>query len=336
MDTLALRSPPPLGVLRDDGTIDPARSTDVPGELAVALYEHMVLGRACDEKVVALQREGIVSQHASAAGEEAAIVGAAAAMSDEDWIFPSSREVAAAFWRGMPLVAYAHHLAGTALDAANGRNAPDPPFWRAARVVSVSPLVGTQISHAVGMAWAARTRGGESALVFFGDGATSSGDFHAGLNFAGVARAPLVAVCRNNGWATSTPASRQTVSANFAVKSVAYGLQGLQVDGADVIAVWTVVREARRRAVAGQGATLVEAVIPGLERSDPLDRMRLHLEARGLWSDEREAHLWNDVRADFDSALGEALAAGKPAQGTLFDDVFAELPWYLREQREAR
>ena len=102
MDTLALRSPPPLGVLRDDGSIDPAHAAALPGELAIALYEHMVLTRACDEKVVALQREGVVSQHASALGEEAAIVGAAAAMSDEDWIFPSSREMGAALWRGMP------------------------------------------------------------------------------------------------------------------------------------------------------------------------------------------------------------------------------------------
>jgi TPP-dependent pyruvate/acetoin dehydrogenase alpha subunit len=240
----------------------------------------------------------------------------------------------------MPLVAYAHHAFGTARDPGRGRNAPDPPFWKAARVASVSPLTGTQIPHAVGAAWAARIEKADvAALVFFGEGATSSGDFHNGLNFAGVTRAPVVAVCRNNGWATSTPASRQTGSVGFAIKAVAYGLRGVRVDGADVVAVLSVVREARARAAAGLGGTLIEAVVPRTEgtgpaeATDPVARTRRHLETRGLWDAAREQRLAAEVHADVERAIAEAAAAEKPARETMFDDVYAELPWHLKEQR---
>lgn len=245
-------------------------------------------------------------------------------MQDEDWVFPSSREFAAALWRGMPLTGYAHHVLGSGGDAGHGRNAPDPPFWKAARFVSVSPLAGNHIPHAVGVAWAARAQGHPVAtLVFFGEGATSSAEFHTGLNFAGVMAAPLVAVCRNNERAVSTPASRQTASAGFAVKALAYGLRGVRVDGSDVFAVHGVVREARARAVAGQGGTLVEAVIPGIEAADPVAKAREHLESRGLWDAERGQRLATEVHADVERAIAEAVASGPPARETMSKDVFA-------------
>jgi TPP-dependent pyruvate/acetoin dehydrogenase alpha subunit len=297
----------------------------------------MVLARALDERLVALQRAGRITQHASALGEEAAIVGAVAAMQDQDWVFPGPRDFAAALWRGVPLVAYAHHVFGTACDVGRGRDAPGPPTWRAVHVASTSPLVGTHIPHAVGAAWAARIRRtGAASLVFFGEGATSSGDFHTGLNFAGVTRAPVIAVCKNNGFAMSTPASKQTASSGFAVKSLAYGLRGVRVDGADVVAVLSVVREARARAIAGEGGTLVEAVIPGKDVADPVARMRRHLESRGLGGPEREERLVAEVTADIERALAEAAEAEKPARVTLFDDVYAEPPWHLSEQRGSR
>jgi TPP-dependent pyruvate/acetoin dehydrogenase alpha subunit len=209
------------------------------------------------------------------------------------------------------------------------------PFWKKARVASVSPLIGTQIPHAVGLAWAARMRGDDVvALVFFGDGATSTGDFHCGLNLAGVTRAPVVAVCRNNGWAISTPASCQTASAGFAIKSMAYGLQGVQVDGTDAVAVMEAVRAARERAAAGLGGTLVEAVVSGADR-DPLPLMRQRLEADGLWSLEHEQRLWTEVRADVDRVVADAANAAKPLRDTLFDGVYAAIPWHLQEQRRA-
>jgi pyruvate dehydrogenase E1 component alpha subunit len=337
---------PPGGALpdgADDASLDPAHAGAVSDELAVALYEHMVLARELDGRLVALQREGRIVSYASSAGEEAAIVGAAAALRDEDWVFLGSREMAAALWRGMPLSACAHHLFGAASSAGKGRNLHAPPFWKPTRVVSVSPLSGTQIPHAVGVAWAARMRKDDvAALVFFGEGATSSGDFHTGLNFAGVTRAPVLAVCRNNGWATSLPASRQTASDGFAMKAVAYGLHGVRVDGADVAAVLGVVREARARASAGEGGTLIEAVTsPRREdesdeawaHRDPIARTRRYLEGRGLSSAERDRGLFAEVHADVDRALADAASAPVPADASLFDDVYAVEPWHLREQR---
>jgi TPP-dependent pyruvate/acetoin dehydrogenase alpha subunit len=317
--------PAPFGALRDDGSLDPACAADLSSDLAVALYRHMVLARVASERFVALQRDGAVTTHASGIGEEATIIGAAAGMSDGDWVFPSSRELAAALWRGMPVTTYAHHAFGTARDVAHGRTCPDPPFWKAGRVASASGLVGAQIPHAVGVAWAARLRKADVAvLVFFGDGATSSSDFHTALNFAGVTRAPVVAVCRQNGWSASTPASRQTASASFAVKAVAYGLRGVRVDGADVVAVLGAVRDARARAAAGLGGTLVEAVIPGVDRVDPLARMRRHLEAVAQWDDERERRLAEEARAEVERAVADAASAPKPAVDTLLSDVYAD------------
>jgi pyruvate dehydrogenase E1 component alpha subunit len=337
--------PPRVAALREDGTVDPGGAEGIPDELAVALYEQMVLSRETDAHLVALQRQGRVTHHASAEGEEAAILGAAAALRDEDWLFLASREFAAALWRGMPLAALLHHAFGTTRAPGRGRSAQAAPFWKPARVVSTSPLSATQIPHAAGVAWSARAKKEDrAALVFFGEGATSSADFHAGLNFAGVTRSPLIAVCRNNGWATSTSADRQTASDGFAVKAVAYGLRAARVDGADVVAVYGVVREARARASAGEGGTLVEAVTaPRTEGEsdaswsarDPIARMRRHLEQRGLWGDDRDARLVAEVRADVGRAVAEAEQAPRALVADFADDVFAEMPWHLREQREA-
>jgi 2-oxoisovalerate dehydrogenase E1 component alpha subunit len=190
------------------------------------------------------------------------------------------------------------------------------------------------------VAWAARARGDNcAALVLFGDGATSSSDFHSGLNFAGVGRAPLVAVCRNNGFAMSTPLSRQTASDGLAVKAVAYGIEGVRVDGEDAVAVLDVVTEARARASRGEGATLVEAVTThdaeGRPESDPIARLRVVLVESSLWTDEREERLLDEARSEVEAAVAEARGAEAPGSDTLFEDVYATEPWHLREQRLA-
>jgi pyruvate dehydrogenase E1 component alpha subunit len=336
MDTFALRSPPLFGVLRDDGSLDPAHETALSEQLAVALYEHMVIARALDEGVAALQSEGTVARHSSAIGDEAMVIGAVAAMKDQDWVFPSSREFAAALWRGMPVSAYVHHALGTDCDPGKGRSSPDSPFWKAARVASTSPLAATQIPHAVGLAWAARMRASDvGALVFFGHDSMTRGDFHSGLNFAGVARAAIVAVCRT----ASSPGSPRNESAGCAIKSLAYGVESVRVDGGDVLAVFHVVSEARSRAAAGRGGTLVEAVVGGLPDAgygadaDPIERMRRHVVGRGLWSEDREQRLRSEARADVERAVSDGAAAAKPPLETIFDDVYADLPWHLKEQR---
>jgi 2-oxoisovalerate dehydrogenase E1 component alpha subunit len=202
--------------------------------------------------------------------------------------------------------------------------------------------VGTQITQAVGLAWAARLRGADvPALVFFCDGATRSSDFYTGLNFAGVSRAPLIPICRNNGWATSTPVVRQTASWGFAVKARAYRLKGEQVDGGDVVAVLSAVREARARASRAEGGTLVEAVTtpPWTEANandqehDPLVRMRRYLEFRGIWTAARDEPNDASRTAEIKDAFAVAEGASRRNDESLFDHVSADLPRHLQEQR---
>jgi pyruvate dehydrogenase E1 component alpha subunit len=340
-------SPPgtaPIRTLLDDGALGGAVARAISDDLAVALYEHMVVARITDEQLIARPGDRSPGHHASALGEEATVVGAAAAMGDDDWIFLGPSDFAAALWRGMPLRSYARHVFGKVAGPGPGRDAPGPPFWKPARVASASPLPGARIAHAVGVAWAARLRRSDvAALVLFGGSATSSNDFHAALNFAGVHRAPVVAVCRHGVAGPSIRASRPEAASGVAIKAVAYGLAGVRVDGGDVLAVWNAVQEARARAAAGQGGTLIEAVTPpprdgesreAWEERDPIARARRVLEARHVWSSERDRQLRDDVRADVDRALAEAVEAPGPAGETLFDHVYAALPAHLRDARD--
>jgi TPP-dependent pyruvate/acetoin dehydrogenase alpha subunit len=203
---------------------------------------------------------------------------------------------------------------------------------------------------------AVRMRGGsEVALVYFGDGATSEGDFHVAMNFAGVYKAPVIFLCRNNQWAISTPIASQTASEDLAVKASAYGIKGIRVDGNDLFAVCAVVRRAADQARAGGGPTLIEATtyrlgshstsddptvyreeeaVEAWRRLDPLTRLRLYLSAQGRWDDVQEAALEEGIRREIQEALRRVERIGPPAPETLFDDVYEELPWNLREQRE--
>jgi 2-oxoisovalerate dehydrogenase E1 component alpha subunit len=344
-------SPPPsddgdtglLRVLRDDGTVDPANDPRVGDEFAVALLRHIILVRVVDERLVTLQQQGKITFHASALGEEAAIVGAAAALRTRDWIFPGYREFGAALWRGLPLASYVHHVFGTTNDPARGRQMPDHLTAKAARFVSASSPVGTQITQAVGFAWAARMRRDDVVvLTYFGEGTTSSADFHNGANFAGVFRAPLVFFCRNNGFATSLPAHKQTASETFAEKAVAYGIESVRCDGNDVLAVYRATRDAVERAQAGLGATLIEAVTHRWEDTphehwkkwDPIARLRRHLELKALWKQSDQHRAEADAESALAAALAEAEAAPPPAVESMFDDVYASLPPHLVEQRE--
>ena len=316
-------------------TVTPLRAHDasLSDEQVLALYKHMRLARALDERLVALQREGRISSHLSATFEEAAILGAVAALREKDWVFHYGREAAGALFRGMPLGAYVSHMFGSAGDAGKGRQMPDHFASRAARFSSASAPIGTQITHAVGFAWAAKMRKEDVVtLACFGEGATSSGDFHTGMNFAGVWKVPTVFLCRNNGWAISLPASRQTAASSFWIKGMAYGIAGAEVDGNDLFAVHKAVSAAVHRAARGEGPTILEAVTS--RETDPIARVRQHLEARRVWSDKDEAELGARVRAELDVAVAAAESEPAPPRESLFDDVYGQLPWHLREQRE--
>jgi 2-oxoisovalerate dehydrogenase E1 component alpha subunit len=221
--------------------------------------------------------------------------------------------------------------------------------------MSISSPVGTQITQAVGFSWAAKIKNDDLVtLVFFGDGATSSSEFHAGMNFAGVFKTPTVLFCRNNGWAISVPTERQTASETFAQKGDAYGVPAVRVDGNDLFAVVAEVRRAVERARSGQGPTLIEALTyrmgghstsddPNAYRGpedldawrgrDPLGLVRQYLTARGAWSDAQQAELLADTEQRFRAAVASSEQQPNPRLESLFEDVFAEATWNLSEQQ---
>ncbi len=345
----------PFSLLRPDGTLHGDVEPPLPMERIVELYRAMVRTRIVDEQLVKLQRQGRIGFHIGSLGEEAAILGSAAAMREQDWIFPCYREFGALLWRGMPLQTYLDNMYGNEGDAARGRQMPDHYTGRPYRFGSVSSPIGTQMPQAVGFAWAAKKKGEDVVTsVYLGEGASSSNDFHVAMNFAGVFRTPTVFLLRNNRWAISVPAERQTASSSFAIKAVAYGMTGVQCDGNDLLATYVTVREAVERAARGEGPTLVELLTYRLgghstsddprayrpesevERwraTDPIVRLRRFLETQGAWDEAREEAWRQEVEAELKEAIATAEKKGPPPLESMFEDVYAEQPWHLREQR---
>jgi 2-oxoisovalerate dehydrogenase E1 component alpha subunit len=344
-----------IRVLSDDGTLDPRYDPKLSEEEVLHIYRWMVTTRQLDERLVALQRQGRIGFHVGSLGEEAAIIGSAHAMRKTDWLFPCYREFGAALMRGLGMQKFMDNMFGNANDTVQGRQMPNHSTCREVGWASVSSPVGTQITQAVGFSWGAKIDGKDVAsLVYFGDGATSSTDFHSGMNFAGVFKVPVVFLCRNNGWAISVPAERQTATRTFAEKAAAYGIPGVRVDGNDVFAVVSVVREAVRRGEQGLGATLIEAVTyrmgghstsddpnryratddlkPWAER-DPLARLRQYLERRNLWSDRAELALIAEIDQGFRAAVAISEQTPPPSLESIFDDVYQKPPWHLQEQK---
>jgi len=350
-----MTDPEILSVLRPDGTIDPAYDPGLDGTELQSLYRHMVLLRAVDEKAVALQRSGRIGFFVPSTGQEACSIGAGHAVRGGDWIFPAYRDHGVGLMRGYPLAALVGQMLGNTTDTTRGRQMPNHWCDRSIRLVSVSSPVATQLPHAVGAAYAAKLRGERVAvLTTFGDGGTSTGDFHAAMNFTGVLRLPVVFLCENNRYAISVPVERQTATRTLAEKARAYGLPGVRVDGNDVLAVRKAVGDAMDRARAGEGGTLIEALTyrigphstsddPTVYRSeeevaawrvkDPIRRFAVFLERRGLLEDPaaEEAGAKEAVRLAVEAAEG----APPVPLSSMFEDVYADIPWHLAEQRDA-
>jgi 2-oxoisovalerate dehydrogenase E1 component alpha subunit len=345
-----------LQVISNEGLVNQKEEPAVPTEDLLKLYRIMVLNRQLDDRMMKLQRQGRIGFYLQSMGEEATTIGTSYVLRPEDWIFPCYREPGAAFVRGFGLVDFVCQLIGNAGDPVKGRQMPNHYSYKAGNYTSVSSPVGTQIPQAVGAAWAAKIKKDPIVvLVYFGEGATSQGDFHVGMNFAGVFKAPCILVCRNNGYAISVPRSRQTASETIAIKAKAYGFPGVRVDGNDILAVIKATREAADRARAGDGPTLIEAVTyrigahsssddPRAYRPDeevdtqvgrdPIVRFRKYLEERKLWDASREEALQDQTKNEILDAITEAEKFGNPPVESLFDDVFESVPNHLREQRE--
>jgi len=304
-----------------DGEDLPDREVEGLGERdLIELYRGMVLLRTYDERSLVYHRQGRIGTYAIFWNHEAMQAGATYALERDDWIFPSYRESAIGLLRGMP--------ASTVLSWWRGHPAG---WWNPLdyNVASICVPIGTHVPHAAGLAWGKKLRGERAcALVFFGDGATSEGSFHEGANFAGVMRAPLVLFCNNNGWAISTPLSAQTAAETLADKAVGYGMPGVRVDGADVLAVYEATREAVERARAGAGPTFVEAVTyraaPHATADDPtayidaerveeekrnecLGRYERYLRRSGVLTDQ----LAEEIRGEALEVMREGIAAAE-------------------------
>jgi pyruvate dehydrogenase E1 component alpha subunit len=334
----------------------PPREAEFPNDRALEAYRWMVLSRSTDERCLSLQRQGRIGFYAPLLGQEAAQVGCALALRPEDWVFPAYRELAVALTRGVPLRSIVDQLIGNSADLSKGRQMPNHFGFAAQRFVVASSPIGTQITQAVGAAMAAQRRKDPIVTVpFFGDGATSSNDFHAGMNFAGVFRTPTIFFCQNNQWAISLPREKQTRSRTLAEKAEAYGFPGVVVDGTDLRAVFRAVSAARERAVRGEGPTLVEAQVyrlgphstsddPKRYRSDaevaewksrdPIARFRAELLKAGLLDESGDQKILEAARAEVQAAIDAGEAARPMAPSSIFDDVFAELTPRLIEERD--
>ena len=311
------------------------------------LYRAMVAVRLFDQKSVALQKQGRLATYAPYEGQEAAQVGSAAAMRPDDWMVATYRDAAAMWMQGYPWASLILWRSG---DERGGSPPADVP------VLPASITVGAHMLHAVGLAWAAKLQGRDTvAVTYFGDGATSEGDFHEAMNFASVYDIGTVFLCQNNGYAISMPRSRQTGSQTIAQKADAYGMPGILVDGNDLLAMYEVTSTALARARTGEGPTLIEALTyrigphttnddPGRYRSrteedewrrkDPIERVRRHLETEGAWDQQWQSDIEKVESEAIEAAVEEAEAVGAQDLDAMFDGMFETPTRTLIHQRE--
>jgi pyruvate dehydrogenase E1 component alpha subunit len=337
-----------LSILDQHGEVDADLEPAIDRTLLLRLHRTMLLARRFDERLLSLQRQGRIGTFPPIAGQEAAHLGAAATLRASDWVVPAFREMAADLWRGRSLESIIIYNNGFGEGSRIPSDRNDLP---------ICVPVGSQILHAVGIGWAMQYRARDDvAMSFFGDGATSQGDFHEGLNFAGVFQLPVVFVCQNNQWAISIPRSKQTRSKTLAQKAIAYGIPGIQVDGNDLLAVYVAAQEAVARARAGGGATLIECVtyrmavhttaddpkryrteaeVEEWRQKDPISRFQRYLMAKGLLSAEAVKSEEEAVAVEIQTAVARAEEEMKRLGDPLlmFEHAYAEMPDYLKEQR---
>lgn len=345
-----------ISYLDEQGNLSADCSHGIAEEVLLKGYRAMVTTRLVDERMVTLQRQGSISFALSSRGEEACAVASAAALDPADWMYPQYRELGIMFWRGFSIQEYLHHMFCNGKDLLLGRQMPNHFGSRALNVVTVSSPIATQIPQAAGCAYAMKLQKEAAvAICYFGEGATSEGDFHVGLNFAAVRKAPAIFFCRNNGYAISTPACKQYGGENIASKGIGYGMATWQVDGNDFFAVHDVVQKARRHCLEGGGPALIEALTyrlgahstsddPTRYRSDdevtrwekrcPILRLRLYLAKKGLWDEKKEASLIEEINESISAAIVQAKAAEAPPDASLIQDVYFTVPRALKEQYE--
>jgi len=336
-------------ILDEQGVLDEKLARDtLTDEQVLFLYQKMIEYRRLDEIAFTLQRSGRMYTYPQNKGQEAAALGSGFAMRvGVDFLVPCYRENAALFLHGLPPECIFLHWMG------DERGNVIPPG------VNVTPIaipIGTQMLHAAGIAWAYKMRKEDRVVItYFGDGATSEGDFHEAMNFATAFNLPVIFFCQNNQWAISVPREQQMASETVAQKAIAYGAMGVQVDGNDLFAVYKATLEARDRARAGGGVTLIEAVtyrlgdhttaddarryrdpkeVEAWQQKDPAIRTRRYLESRGLWDDAKQAALDEKAKAFATEIVRKAEGIAAPDVSEMFNYLYAEIPLELRRQRD--
>ncbi len=336
-------------ILDEDGkVVNEEAMPELSDDELKELMTRMVYTRILDQRSIALNRQGRLGFYAPTAGQEASQLGTQFALEKDDFILPGYRDVPQLIWHGLPLykafLFSRGHYVGNQMP--EGVNAFSPQI-----------IIGAQYVQAAGVALGMKKRNKNAvAITYTGDGGTSQGDFYEGINFAGAYKAPAIFVVQNNLFAISTPVEKQTAAKTLAQKAVAAGIEGIQVDGMDVLAVYAATKEARERAVRGEGPTLIETLtyrygphtmagddptryrtkdLDGeWEKKDPLVRFRKFLEAKGLWSEEEENKVIEQAKEDVKAAIKEADNVPKQKVTDLISNMYEELPFNLKEQYE--
>jgi pyruvate dehydrogenase E1 component alpha subunit len=351
MSTLQRDPREQVRVLDEEGrVVDGATVPDLDDDRMVEMYRNMKLARHFDQRAVSLQRQGRMGTYPPLSGQEGAQVGSAMALDEEDWMVPSYREHGAAYARGLKL----HQTLRYWMGDERGNELRD------LNIFPVAVPIATQVLHASGLAWASKLKGERKAFMcYFGDGATSEGDFHEGLNFAGVFDVPAVFFCNNNQWAISVPRERQTASETISQKAVAYGFEGVQVDGMDPLAVYKVAREAVEKAKSDDPEdlrpTLIEAVqyrfgahttaddpsvyrdddeVERWKAKDPIPRLESYLYEQGVLDQERIDAIQESVEEEVADAIETAESFERPEPAEIFAHVYEGMPKRLEQQMQ--
>jgi len=344
-------------LLKQDGSLyKGGKAPDINKEKALRIYHAMVTTRILDERMLAAQRQGRLSFYMQCTGEEAAVIGSAAALGDSDMIMAQYREQGALAYRGFTIDEFMNQLFGNDKDYGKGRQMPVHYGSKKLHYMTISSPLATQIPQATGYAYGQKLAGeGHCTLVYFGEGAASEGDFHAALNMAAVHRVPVIFFCRNNGYAISTPASEQFAADGIAPRAYGYKMDVIRVDGNDVLAVYQATEKARQLAVEENRPVLIEAMTyrlaahsssddPSGYRSkdeeaiwrekDPILRTQNWLKSHDWWSDDEEKELQERLRREVLETMKQAQKRPPPALETLITDVYKEVPPALNAQFE--
>lgn len=346
---------PVFKMMDADGELyDGACHSSLDKDTAIKIYETMRFIRVLDERMLAAQRQGRISFYMQCLGEEAAVTASAAALESQDMIFAQYREQAALAYRGFELEQFMHQNFSNSKDLGKGRQMPIHYGSNALNYMTISSPLGTQIPQAAGYAYGQKLDGkGGCTICYFGEGAASEGDFHAGLNMAAVHEAPVIFFARNNGYAISTPASEQFKGDGIACRGVGYGMKSIRVDGVDTLAVYEAVKLAREYAVKNNEPILIESIAyrlaahsssddpTGYRSKDeeenfrqncPINRFRNYL-IKQEWLDEQEDEATKElIRKEVLAALKKAEVVAKPYLEDLITDVYEEVPQHLRKQ----